>query len=64
MVVELEVEDFSGIMDWFILAFGKGGKSMHNLPQKTKMTFYKLNFLAEDKIKQDKLEGVDEDAVE
>ena len=64
MVIELELEDYSEIMDWFILAFGKRGKSMHSLPQKTKMTFYKLNFLAEDKIKQDKQEGVDEDVVE
>ena len=63
-MVELEVEDYSEIMDWFILAFGKKGIAMHNLPQKAKMTFYKLNFLAEDKIKQDKTEGVDEDVVE
>lgn len=63
-MVELEVEDYSEIMDWFILAFGKRGKTMTDLEQKTKLTFYKLNFLAEDKIKQDKQEGVDEDVAE
>ena len=63
-MVELEVEDYSEIMDWFILAFGKRGKSMTDLPQKAKMTFYKLNFLAEDKIKQNKQESVEEDVDE
>ena len=63
-MVELEVDDYGEIMDWFILAFGKRGKTMTDLPQKAKLTFYKLNFLAEDKIKQDKQEGVDEDVVE
>ena len=28
MVVELELEDYSEIMDWFMLAFGKDGKPM------------------------------------
>ena len=63
-MVELEVDDYGEIMDWFILAFGKRGKTMTDLPQKAKLTFYKLNFLAEDKIKQAKQEGVDEDVVE
>ena len=63
-MVELEVEDYSEIMDWLVLAFGKQGKSMNNLPQKAKMTFYKLNFLAEDKIKQNKQEAIDEDVEE
>jgi len=63
-MVELEVDDYNEIMDWFILAFGKQGKSMSNLPQKAKMTFYKLNFLAEDKIKQNKQEAIDEDVDE
>ena len=60
-MVELELEDFSEIMDWFMLAFGKRGKTMNNLPMKAKMTFYKLNFLAEDKIKEEKQLGVDVD---
>tara|TARA_Y100001951_G_C11156659_1_gene192351 strand:+ start:404 stop:592 length:189 start_codon:yes stop_codon:yes gene_type:complete len=53
-MVELEVDDYGEIMDWFILAFGKRGKTMTDLPQKAKLTFYKLNFLAEDKIKEEK----------
>ena len=60
-MVELEIEDFSEIMDWFMLAFGKGGKPMDKLPMKAKMTFYKLHFLADDKIKEEKQMGVTED---
>jgi hypothetical protein len=60
-MVELEVEDYSEIMDWFLLAFGKRGKTMNNLPTKAKMTFYKLHFLADDKIKEEKQLGVTED---
>ena len=61
MVVELEIEDYSEIMDWFMFAFGKGGKPMDKLPMKAKMTFYKLHFLADDKIKEEKQMGVTED---
>ena len=50
-MVELEVEDYDEILDWFLLAFGK--KSAESLPPKAKKTFYKLTFLAEDKIKED-----------
>ena len=57
MVVELEIEDYSEIMDWFMLAFGKDGKPMDKLPMKAKMTFYKLHFLADDKIKEEKQLG-------
>ena len=60
-MVELELDDYSEIMDWFVLAFGKKGKSMDGLPMKAKMTFYKLNFLAEDKIKEDKQLSLGED---
>ena len=60
-MVELEVEDYSEIMDWFMLAFGKRGKTMNNLPTKAKMTFYKLNFLAEDKIKEEKQLSIEDD---
>ena len=48
-------------MDWFMLAFGKKGKPMSNINQRAKMTFYKLNFLAEDKIKEEKQLSLDED---
>ena len=60
-MVELELSDYSEIMDWFMLAFGKRKKTIEKLPTKTKMTFYKLNFLAEDKIKEEKQLGVDVD---
>jgi len=45
------VEDYNEILDWFLLAFGK--KSAESLPPKAKKTFYKLTFLAEDKIKEE-----------
>ena len=60
-MVELELEDFSEIMDWFILAFGKRGKTMNNLPMKAKMKFYKLHFLADDKIKEEKQLSIEDD---
>ena len=60
-MVELEIEDYSEIMDWFMLAFGKKGKSMDKLPSKAKMTFYKLHFLADDKLKEEKQLGITED---
>ena len=60
-MVELELADYSEIMDWFMLAFCKKKKTIEKLPTKTKMTFYKLNFLAEDKIKEEKQLGVDVD---
>ena len=60
-MVELEVEDYSEIMDWFLLAFGRKSKSMDKLPTKAKMTFYKLHFLADDKIKEEKQLSADSD---
>ena len=60
-MVELEIEDYNEIMDWFTLAFGKKGKPLSKINNKAKMTFYKLNFLAEDKIKEDKQLNLDED---
>ena len=60
-MVELELDDYSEIMDWFVLAFGKKGKSLKDINTKAKMTFYKLNFLAEDRIKEEKQLSLDED---
>ena len=60
-MVELELEDFSEIMDWFKLAFGKRGKTMNNLPMKAKMTFYKLHILADDKIKEENQLSIEDD---
>ena len=44
------MEDFNEIMDWFSLAFGT--KPTDKVTVKAKKTFYKLTFLAEDKIKE------------
>ena len=60
-MVELEVDDYNEILDWFMLAFGKKGKTLTQLGTKARMTFYKLNFLAEDKIKEEKQLSLDED---
>ena len=49
-MVELEMEDFNEIMDWFSLAFGT--KPTDKVSVRAKKTFYKLTFLAEDKIKE------------
>ena len=60
-MVELEIDDYNEIIDWFLLAFGKKGKSLKEINTKARMTFYKLNFLAEDKIKEEKQLSPDED---
>ena len=54
-MVELEIDDYNEILDWFMLAFGKKGKTLTQLSTNARMTFYKLNFLAEDK----RLKGLD-----
>ena len=55
-MVELEVEDYNELFDWFTLAFGIKPEKIS--PQ-AKSTFWKLNFLAEDKMKEAKLLGAD-----
>jgi len=60
-MVELEIADYNEILDWFTLAFGKKGKAINELNAKARMTFYKLNFLAEDKIKEVKQLSLDDD---
>ena len=60
-MVELEIDDYDEIMDWFMLAFGKKGKPLSSVNNRAKMTFYKLNFLAEDKIKEEKQLSPDTD---
>jgi hypothetical protein len=49
-MVEFNVDDYSEILDWFGLAFGKKDPSKISL--KTKRTFWKLTLLAEDKIEE------------
>ena len=49
-MVELELEDYSELFDWFTLLFGKDPKKI--TPQ-AKSTFWKLKFLSDDKIKEE-----------
>ena len=49
-MVELETDDFSEIIDWFTLSFGK--KDEKHISQQAKKTFWKLSFLLEDKLKE------------
>ena len=60
-MVELEIDDYNEIIDWFLLAFGKKGKAINEINAKARMTFYKLNFLAEDKIKEEKQLRIEDD---
>jgi len=48
-MVELELEDYSELFDWFTLIFGKNPK---NITVQAKKTFWKLQFLSEDKINE------------
>ncbi len=57
-MVELEVEDYNELFDWFTLMFGKDPKK---LTIQAKRTFWKLNFLSEDKLKE---ENIDDDEEE
>ena len=57
-MVELEVEDYHELFDWFTLMFGKDPKK---LTIQAKRTFWKLNFLSEDKLKE---ENIDDDEEE
>ena len=57
-MVELEVEDYNELFDWFTLMFGKDPKK---LTVQAKRTFWKLCFLSEDKIKEDHALDDDED---
>ena len=57
-MVELEVEDYDELFDWFTLMFGKDPKK---LTVQAKRTFWKLNFLSEDKLKEIESESDDEE---
>ena len=61
-MVELEPEDYSEILNWFTHTYGKvNTTSVHQLPPNAIKTFWKLTFLAEDRIKEKKEEsGQDE----
>ena len=59
-MVELEIEDYNELFDWFTLMFGKDPKK---LTVQAKRTFWNLNFLSEDKLKEIGSEDDDEDEV-
>ena len=54
-MVELEPEDYLTLIRWFELVFGKKAKNMEDIPAGDKRTYWKLKFLAEDKIKEIKI---------
>ena len=56
-MVELDIEDYSELFDWFTLMFGKDPKK---LTVQAKRTFWKLSFLSEDKIKELEVEKDEE----
>ena len=56
-MVELELEDYNELFDWFTLLFGKNPKK---ITVQAKKTFWKLQFLSEDKIKEHE-EDLDEE---
>ena len=52
-MVELEPGDYTEILNWFTLAHGrKDIASVHGLPERAIKVFWKLSFLAEDKLKE------------
>lgn len=55
-MVELEISDYKTLIKWFELAFAKNKQ----LTIDDKKTFWKLSFLAEDKIQEMK-DGVPDD---
>ena len=52
-MVELDPKDYSEILNWLTLAYGKDPA----LGEGTLRTFWKLTFLAEDKMDEIKLHG-------
>ena len=56
-MVELELEDYNELFDWFTLLFGKDPKK---ITMQAKKTFWKLQFLSEDKIKEHEEDDDDE----
>ena len=50
-MVELELSDYNVILNWFTHVFGK--QDPNKIPRDDRSTFWKLNFLAEDKIRDE-----------
>ncbi|MBS57898.1 MAG: hypothetical protein CL735_03965 [Chloroflexi bacterium] len=58
-MVELEVDDYKNLIKWFEMAFAKLPPT--ELPNGDRRTFWKLSFLAEDKINETRVEkGIDD----
>ena len=55
-MVDFELDDYKTVIRWFELCFGKNPKA---LDMQDKKTFWKLSFLCEDKIKNER-EGTSE----
>jgi len=51
-MVELEISDYNTILNWFTHVFGK--RDPNKIPTDDRKTFWKLNFLAEDKIREER----------
>ena len=51
-MVELEISDYNTILNWFTHVFGK--KAPNSIPTDDRKCFWKLNFLAEDKIREER----------
>jgi hypothetical protein len=58
-MVEFEIDDYNEIINWFTIAYGKWDYENKTLPRKAKKTYWKLAFLAEDKIKEETEEQED-----
>jgi hypothetical protein len=58
-MVELEPEDYSNILKWFEKMYAKVN-NIEDIPMLHKRTFWKLTFLAEDKIKEIRTEHLNE----
>lgn len=58
-MVEFEVEDYTTLLHWFELAFGRLGTDSITL--KDRRTFWKLTFLCEEKMEEMKLHQDDDD---
>jgi len=53
-MVELSSKDYKCLFGWFERVFGKG--ELDAIPMDDRRVFWKLTFLAEDKIKEEKQE--------
>jgi len=57
-LVEFEIDDYKRLVYWFEIAFGK--EKPDRVSPEDKKTFWKLTFLAEDKIEENKTDSNDQ----